>query len=344
MSYEPFDTMLDKNPTPQEYITEMFERTDENGILYLPASHTFTGVIEPEPDYDYRCGINWNLSKYELVLKKFTTVFEAIKRIAPFENELRYHPEKAKVLLKDPELYQVWYTYVRPFDVPQFDRKRISDISDRYEYIALAQEIAMRFANGKKLNGYEREILEEHLNTDVSDEDEKYMENYHCLREMQTEERIGNNYFAYETILFAQRLCRLIYLGAPDIIVNNEGRRFAQHFVLHEYGTSVMTASSAIREQKEKLEQMSDEELDEIDRERPQTNSAKSLLPLFVHQILGQHSSAEKHLHQQTIIDYLKQPPYEIKVERKAISRTLYTLNNWFSDSILCDKDGWWKE
>ena len=79
MSFEPFEQMLDKNPSPQEYITELFERTDEDGILYLPANHTFTSVIEPEPKYDYRCGMSWSLSKYEAVLEKFTAVFEAIK-------------------------------------------------------------------------------------------------------------------------------------------------------------------------------------------------------------------------------------------------------------------------
>ncbi len=344
MSYEPFDTMLDHNPTPQEYIAQMFERTDEDGVLYIPASHTFTNIIEPVPDYDYRFVLDWNLSKYESVVKKITDVMEAIKKIGPFEDELRKHPEKAKELLKDPELYRVWNAYVRRFDIESFDFEKIRDISDRYEYITLTQEIAHRLSKGEKLSQYELEILEENLKTDVSEDEEKYIDEYHDLIVKQSRERIGKNVFAYETILFAQRLCRLIYLGAPEILINSESRRLAESFVLHEYATSVKMVSSAIRSQLEQIEQMSDEELDEYDEKRPQSNSIKSMLPLFVYQILQKHSSAKKHLHQQKILELLKQPPYELKVERKALSRTLHSIENMYTFSVYHDKNGWWKE
>lgn len=344
MSYEPFDTMLDHNPTPQEFIAQMFERTDEEGVLYIPASHTFTSIIEPWPDYDYRFVLDWNLSKYESVVKKFTKVYQTIKKIAPFEDELRHYPEKAKELLKDPELYSVWNAYVSRFDIEPFDFEKIMDISDRFEYIALTQEIAHRLSKGEKLNQYELEILEENLKTDVSEDEEKYIGEYHKLIEKQSGERIGGNFFAYETILFAQRVCRLIYLGAPEVIINNESRRFAESFVLHEYATSVKMASSTIRTQLEQIEQMSDDELDEYDEKRPQSNSIKSMLPLLVYQILQKHSSADKHLNQQKILELLKQPPYELKVERKALSRTLHSIENMYTFSVYHDKNGWWKE
>ena len=344
MSFEPFDTMLEKDLTPQEYITEMFERTDEDGVLYLPASHTYTGVLEPQPNYDYRCRMNWNLARYKAVLGKFNKVYEAIQIIGQIGKALWWSSDEAKERLNDAELYRIWHVYLCSFDTPLFSDEKIMDIHDRLESIALAQEIAMRFAEGNALEDCERKVLDDGLKTELSNEEVNYYNKYHCLQEEQSETRVGKNVYAYETVVFAQRLCRLIELGAPEVIINNEARRFAEMFVLHEYATEVKHASSAIREQKEKLEQMSEDELDEMDRERPQANSSKSLLPLFVHQILGKHSSSKKHLHQQEIIEFLKQPPYEIKVERKAISRTLYTLNNWFPDSVLCDKNGWWKE
>ena len=344
MSFEPFDKLLEKDLTPEEYITELFERTDEDGVLYIPANHTFTGVFEPEPEYDYCCRMNWNLVKYEAVLKKFNRVFEAVKKIGTYQDSCWWTEQEAKESLEGGELYEIWNTYIRTFDTPGFALEKIRNIDERLEVIAAAQEVAMRFSDGKELSKYDKEFLQNGLNTEITEEESKYWDKYHALREEQSEKRVGNNVYAYDTVIFAMRLCRLINLGAPEVIINNEARRFAEMFVLHEYATEVKHASSAIREQKEKLEQMSDEDLDELDRERPQANSAKSLLPLFVHQILGKHSSAKKHLHQQDIIDLLKQSPYEIKVERKAISRTLYTLNNWFPDSVLCDKNGWWKE
>lgn len=342
MSFEPFDELMEKDLTPEEYITELFERTDEDGVLYLPAKYLYFEI--PELNFDYCCRMNWNLSKYEAVMHKFSQIYKTIKELGKYGDATCWDESKAKEKLGETNQYQIWQTYVRPYDMGGMSFHRIFDIDDRLESIALAQDIAMRYADGKKLKDYEREYLEEHLNVEVTEEEEEYYSEYHRLRIKQSEERVGKNFYAYETVLFAIRLCRLIELGAPDVIMNNEALRFAEMFVLHEYAAEVKHASSAIREQKEKLEQMSDDELDEMDCERPQANSAKSLLPLFVHQILGKHSSAQKHLHQQEIIDYLKQPPYEITVERKAISRTLYTLNNWFPDSVLCDKDGWWKE
>lgn len=343
MNFEPFEQMLDKKPSPQEYITELFERT-EDGVLYIPASCTYTGVFEPYPDYDYRCKIDWNFKKYESVLEKFTHIFESFKKIGPFENELRYHPEKAKELLKDAGLYQIWHKYVRPFDTPQFDSEKIRDIDERFETIALAQDCAMNYAKGKKLNDYEKEILEENLNLEVSEEEKNYYYAFHNSREEQAVERVGESMYAYDVILFAQRFCRLIYLGAPEVIVNNESINFAEKFVLHECRASVKTASSTFREQREQIEQMSDDELDEYDQNRVKSNSAKSLMPLFVHQILQKHSSVSKPLRQQDILDFLKIKPYEINVERKALSRTLHALENMFVFKVYHNKNGWWKE
>ena len=88
MSYEPFDELMEKDLTPQEYIAELFERTDEDGVLYLPASHTFTGVLGPQPDYDYCCRMNWNLARYEAVLEKFNKVYAAIQEIGHIDEAL----------------------------------------------------------------------------------------------------------------------------------------------------------------------------------------------------------------------------------------------------------------
>ena len=344
MSFEPFDTMLEKGLPPEEYITELFDRTDEDGMLYIPANHTFMGVLAPEPDYDYCCRMNWNLARYEAVLKKFTDVYAAIQKIAKMGGALWWSDDQAREQLNDPELYRIWNAYIRDFETPLFNDDKIREIDERLQTLAFAQDLAMMFAEGKDLDDGERAVLEEGLKLTITEEEEQYFDAFHCMRQEQSELRVGKNVYAYEVVIFAQRICRLIELGSPTIILNYESRRFAEVFVLHEYATEVKHASSTIREQKENLEQISEDELDEMYQNRPQANSAKSLLPLFVHQILGKHSSAKKHLHQQEIIDFLKQPPYEIKVERKAISRTLYTLNNWFPDSVLCDENGWWKE
>lgn len=67
-------------------------------------------------------------------------------------------------------------------------------------------------------------------------------------------------------------------LGAPKIIIYNEGRQLAAAIVLHEYGISREVVDNNIRLRLERMELMSDEELDEL--YRPQkTNTRKSMAP-----------------------------------------------------------------
>ena len=80
----------------------------------------------------------------------------------------------------------------------------------------------------------------------------------------------------------------------------------------------------------DEFEALSDEEMDEYYR-RKKTNSRKSLLPLFIYLILQKHSSPSHPLQQNDIIRLLAAYPYEIQVERKAVSRALHGLE----DSLL---------
>lgn len=55
-------------------------------------------------------------------------------------------------------------------------------------------------------------------------------------------------------------------------------------------------------------------------------NSMKSLLPLYVYQILSNRSSRHCRLTQQEIIEILDEYPYGISVDRKALGRCINTL------------------
>ncbi len=51
--------------------------------------------------------------------------------------------------------------------------------------------------------------------------------------------RIGKGLYSRELIQFTRRLYRLIELGAPRIIIDNEARNLAQAYVYHKYGEAV---------------------------------------------------------------------------------------------------------
>ncbi len=93
----------------------------------------------------------------------------------------------------------------------------------------------------------------------------------------------------------------------------------------------------------ETYQEMTDEEIDAYYRPKKQ-NNRKSLLPLFVYLILKKYSSSERPLQQQDIIDYLAAGPYEIKVERKAISRVIHSLEDSDLGIHSVHKRGVWYE
>ena len=86
---------------------------------------------------------------------------------------------------------------------------------------------------------------------------------------------------------------------------------------------------------------VSDEEEDERHRPR-KMNSRKSLAPLFIYQILKTYSSPEKHLTHAGIIRILRECPYEVKIERKAVGRALHLLADSGIGIISTSKDGAW--
>ncbi len=53
--------------------------------------------------------------------------------------------------------------------------------------------------------------------------------------------RIGDGLFGYEMILHAQRLCRLLSLGAPELIINNEARHLIACMAIYQCATSIET-------------------------------------------------------------------------------------------------------
>ena len=128
------------NLLPEEYISLMFERTDEDGILYIPGWYSDVPENNNEND-SYRCRMNWNLSDLEKISEKFRTIYDGIKKIAAVNDDIDGDPENAKELL-DKNTFEIWNTYIRPFDDNGFDRTLISDIIDRIQTIDYIKRIS----------------------------------------------------------------------------------------------------------------------------------------------------------------------------------------------------------
>ena len=93
----------------------------------------------------------------------------------------------------------------------------------------------------------------------------------------------------------------------------------------------------------EEYQELTDEEIDAYHRPK-KSISRKSLLPLFVYLVLKDHSSPTHPLQQQEIINYLAAAPYEINVERKAVSRVIHGLEDSMLGIYSEHKIGTWFE
>lgn len=340
MEEKMIDSMDDEALTPADYITLMFERTDEDGILYIPG---WPYDMETEAHNSYRCKMDWNLFKYEKVLKEFNTIFAAIEKIAESYDEIEETPGNAKSILVDNALFEMWNTYLRRLDNGGFDWKKVDGIGDKMDTVEWVRDIAARVAKDERITDYEKETLTEYIDVTVTKEEEKYHRNYvsHIYRE--AEKRLGDNICAYDVCIRARRVYRLFSLKAPKIVIDNEARILAAALVLHEYGISKEEVDNNIRIRLAKMELMSEEELDEL--YRPQkTNTRKSMAPLFVYEILRKKSDSKTHLRQQDILKELEKYPYEITLERKALSRIIHNLIDTPHYAVFSDKTGVWVE
>ena len=347
MEKEIYDSMSDSNLSPADFITLMFERTDEDGILYIPGWHyDRPGWLHNAPgstdeNNSYRCQVDWNLKKYEILLQRFDELYNAIKQIAPYWDELE-ETLKPEEVLKDKKLLDVWQKYVDRLGTQGFDLERLWDIDERWETEECVKSIAHDILNGKVLEDFEKNILLEDVDTKVTAQEKQYYNQYIEALRKAAEERVGNGLCAYDLVYRSRRLCRLLNLGAPEIIINHEARTFAAAMLLHKYGISREVVDNRIRMRLEVMEMMDEEQLDEMYRPR-KMNGRKSLAPLFVYEILSKKSNSKKHLRQQDILKELEKYPYEISLERKAVGRIIQNLVD-SQYGIYSDKTGIWKE
>ena len=83
---------------------------------------------------------------------------------------------------------------------------------------------------------------------------------------------------------------------------------------------------------------------DDDEYENPgKMNDRKRLVPLFVYQILKDHSSPHKRLTQCDLIARLDAYPYALSIERKSLSRTLHLLAD-ADIGIHSSRSGSWYE
>ena len=311
--------------TPEDLIEKMYERTDADGVLYMPSFFT---VDKHEDEESLRCVMNWEYpNDCFSVLQEFDQLRSALEQIAERGDRYGLLDEDDYAALTAAQK-EVFDTYLCGFaSDDDFDTERIYAISESLDTVAFIRELCAEIISGKELSEGSADYLRDFMKERVSEEDKAYYQRFQKARDQEARRRIGDSPFAYLFVMHAWRYFRLLGLKAPDIIVNNEAKSLASALTLFRWCRKYEYVDNAVRLHYDRRELMSDEELDALSRPR-NANSRKSMVPLFVYLILKQHSSSEHPLKQHEIISYLADEPYEVVIERKALSRVIHNLKD----------------
>ena len=199
--------------TPQGYIRQMFRETADGklAITYYP----FIGESETRT-YE----VNWTAEDAEQIVSRYILLTNALARIGHLYDQLEDEEGRNKLLT--PADLEVWNTYVQPYEPMEVNWDELYPIPPCKpdELMSLIHEIHERGRYG-----------------DLIEEEEMLWKQYCMWNEEQSQKRIPfNRRSSADMILAAKRYEGAIRLGAPEVVVSEQGRCLAEEMVLYYFG------------------------------------------------------------------------------------------------------------
>ena len=186
-----------------DYVTSLFAATDRDGALRMPKN--FGTDEEQDNEFDI-FKMSWNRDDLNMLLSEFQELYAGLSEIAKVYDKLDNNPELVRDALDNPVLFDTWQLYLQR---PQWygEEERMLDVALKKE--AQAEEL--------------------------SAEEERLLEKYHSEELLESVKNLGGNCFAYDVHIHALRLCELMSIGAPKIIIEHEARCLIGCMALKDY-------------------------------------------------------------------------------------------------------------
>lgn len=186
-----------------DYVTSLFAATDRDGALRMPKNF---GTDEEQDDEFDIFKMSWNRDDLNMLLSEFQELYAGLSEIAKVYDKLDNNPELVRNTLDNPVLFDTWQLYLQR---PQWygEEERMLDAAMEKE--AQAEEL--------------------------SAEEERLLEKYRSEELRESVKNLGGNCFAYDVHMHALRLCELMSIGAPKIVIEHEARCLIGCMALHEY-------------------------------------------------------------------------------------------------------------
>ncbi len=186
-----------------DYVTSLFAATGRDGALHMPKNF---GTDEERDDEFDIFKMSWSRDDLNLLLSEFQELYAGLSEIAKVYDKLDNNPKLVRDALDNPVLFDIWHLYLQR---PQWygEEERMLDVALKKE--AQAEEL--------------------------SAEEERLLEKYRGEELRVSVKNLGGNRFAYDVHMHALRLCKLMSLGAPEIIVEHEARCLIGCMALKDY-------------------------------------------------------------------------------------------------------------
>ena len=201
--------------TPQGYIRHMFMET-MNGKFKVGYKNHDNHFAEEERTFE----VHWDADDAEEIEEKYNLLTFALARIGRVHDHL-VDEESCRKLLSESDL-KVYSTYVQPYEPMEVNWDELYPIPpcDPDELMTLIHDIHERGRYG-----------------DLIEEEEELWKQYCMWEEEQSQKRIAfNKRSCANLIKRAMRYERFISMGAPEIVITEEGRCLAEEMVLYYFG------------------------------------------------------------------------------------------------------------
>lgn len=201
--------------SPAEYAALMLEHTDENGRLSVPEFHFTDGLEDVDEAAERIFEMNWDPEKLQELTDAFETLYGDIREIAELCRSAGCDPIRDAQIpaLGTGRLADVWNTYLRDYAFPGVSPDAVRAI----EKSMLAE------MGGEELTAGEKELCERSYDV------------YTKAMEEEAAERLGGGPLAVAVILRSRRLCKLVTLRAPEVILRNEAQRLIEALALTRF-------------------------------------------------------------------------------------------------------------
>lgn len=186
-----------------DYVTSLFAATDRDGALRMPKN--FGTDEEQDNEFD-TFKMSWSRDELNLLLSEFHELYAQLSEIAKVYDKLDNNPELVRDTLDNPIHFDTWQLYLQR---PQWygEEERMLDVA----------------------------LKKEAQTEELSAEEERLLEKYHSEELLESVKNLGGNCFAYDVHIHALRLCELMSIGAPKIIIEHEARCLIGCMALKDY-------------------------------------------------------------------------------------------------------------